>query len=191
MLYPNENNYDAIILQAAGLNSVPVALMKAVFANETAFGIHAVGDNGNAHGIGQMWLSTARGLGYAGPAGNPVGGTGLYDPRIAIPLTAKYLAQQLRRYNGNIAAALIAYNAGHSMIPAGGSPEAITNTGNREYVRKGVIHYNLYSGALSVADAVHALRSGLWMRVAVLGAGALGIVLIAALGLLLFAVWRR
>jgi len=190
MLYQAEKKFDSIINQAAGLNSIPAALVKSVLANESRFNPGAVGDGGKAHGIGQMWLATARDIGYTGPQGDPVSGTGLYDPRIAIPLTARYLATMMKRYGGNVSAALSGYNAGHSMIPATGSPEQIRNTGNREYVRKGVIHFNFYQGALSAPDALHALQSGLWMKVAVISAGALGLFLIAGLGLLLFAVWR-
>jgi len=188
MLYQAENKFDTLISAAAGMHGIPVPLIKAVFANESRFNPGAVGDAGKAHGIGQMWLTTARGLGYTGPQGDPASGTGLYDPRIAIPLTAKYLAQQMRRY-GNVPAALSGYNAGHSMIPVTG-PEQIPHAGNREYVRKGIIHYNLYTGALTAQDATAAIASGTWQKIAVIGAAGLGILALAILGLLLFAAWR-
>lgn len=189
MIYRDENRYDSIILQAAGLSSVPAALIKSVLANESGFNPLVVSSAG-AMGIAQIMPATARSLGYGGPLGDKSTGDGLFDPRVAIPLSAKYLAQLMRRYNGNIEATLSGYNAGHSMIPAAG-PQAIPNAENREYVRKGVIHYNYFTGALSLENAVAALRSGLWMKIAVIGAGAIGLLLIAGIGLLLFAVWRR
>ncbi len=189
VLYQAENKFDSIISQAAALQGIPAALLKSVLAIESAFNPSAV-SSANALGIGQMLLSTARSIGYTGPQGDASQGTGLFDPRIEIPLTAKYLRMQLDRYGGDIQKALSAYNAGHSMIPAAG-PAAISNNENREYVRKGVIHYNYYTGALTAADALAALRSGLWMKIAVISAGAIGLLMIAALGLLLFAVVRR
>jgi len=188
MLYQAQEKFNQMVNQAAGENSIPAALVKAVLANESRFNPGATGDQGNAHGIGQMWLRTARGLGYTGPAGDPNAGTGLYDPRTAINLTAKYLAQQMRRY-GNIPAALSAYNAGHSMIPAAG-PEKIPHLGNREYVRKGVIHYNYFLNALSEQNARMALTNKIWLGIAVAGAGAIGLLTIAAIGLFIFIVWR-
>lgn len=160
MLYRRENEFDAAISAASATYGVSSALLKAVFANESGFDPSATGDAGRAFGIGQMWLSTAKGLGFGGT------GADLLRAEIAIPLAAKYLGNQLVRYHGDQAAALSAYNAGHNMIPPSG-PEAIANVTNRDYLRRGLIHLAYFSGGLGAPDAAAALHSGQWLRAAV------------------------
>jgi len=154
-MYANESKFDSIIALAAAQSGVPVPLIKAILANESGFVPSAMGDQGRAYGIGQMWLKTARGIGFTGDA------SALLNPAVAIPLTAKYLAVHLKKYGGNVAAAMSAYNAGHNMIPAAG-PQAIPNLTNREYMRRGLLHLDYFSGAAPADKTKAALTAKAW-----------------------------
>lgn len=65
----------------------------------------------NSIGGGQLnfGAKTPQGLGYAGDK------AGLLDPDLNLYYTTKYFLTQLNRYNGDVASALSAYNAGHSI----------------------------------------------------------------------------
>jgi len=186
VIYVNESAFDPLINAAAVARGVPVALIKAVIANESGFNpFVAVGDNGRAFGLGQMWLSTARGLGFTGT------GNDLKRPEVNIPLIALYLRQQLTRYGGDTVKALSAYNAGHSMIPATGDPAAVVNPTNREYLRRGLIHLQYYAGKLDAAGARVMLKNKSWIKTgAVVGLSAGAVLLFLGVGLLLFR-WTR
>lgn len=71
--------------------------------------------NDSSHGLMQLLLATARGLGYSGPVGawdaTRNQGTGLYDPETNLTLGARFL-KQLHARTGDLAATLSAYNAG-------------------------------------------------------------------------------
>lgn len=59
-----------------------------------------------SYGLGQLMYPTAWGMGYrAAPEG-------LYDPKTNLTLACKYLSAQIRRYKGNVKAALAHYNGG-------------------------------------------------------------------------------
>ena len=63
----------------------------------------------------------------------------LYDPGVNLAFGLQYLAQQIARYNGDIASALSAYNAGHMI------------TGNAAYVN-GVLARAAYFASLWAAQ---------------------------------------
>ncbi|MEK3882539.1 lytic transglycosylase domain-containing protein [Paenibacillus sp. PL2-23] len=93
--------YGELIQQAAARHGVSPALVHAVIAAESGFNPHAQSHAG-AKGLMQLMDGTARGLGVSDsfdPAQNIEGGT-------------KYLSLLLRKYGGNEAVALAAYNAG-------------------------------------------------------------------------------
>lgn len=107
--------------QAAREANVPVALVLAIAKHESAgFRPDARREeahiNDASHGLMQLLLTTARGAGYAGPVGAWNGatrtGTGLYDPLTNLRVGAMHLRTLLSKTNGDIAAAVSAYNAG-------------------------------------------------------------------------------
>lgn len=171
MIYPRENEFDPIITAAGARYGVPVPLLKSIFANESAFNPAAIGDQGRAYGIGQIWLATAKDMGFKG---QPVD---LLRPEIAIPLTAAYLAFQLKRYGGDVSAAMSAYNAGHNMIPKG-DPTKISNATNREYLRRGLIHYNYFDGKTTAIVARSYLKLGQWLQITATAGVGIGVVLV-------------
>jgi hypothetical protein len=92
---------DEIFLRASEAYNVPVGLLKAVAKAESNFNPTAESHAG-AQGIMQLMPGTAKSLGV----------TNSFDPEQNIMGGAKYLSQQLDRYDGNVTLALAAYNAG-------------------------------------------------------------------------------
>jgi soluble lytic murein transglycosylase-like protein len=94
-------NLDAIFQKASDTYNVPVELLKAVAKAESNFD-PAAESHAGAKGIMQLMPGTANALGVTDP----------FDPEQSIMGGAKYLSQQLARYDGNAVLALAAYNAG-------------------------------------------------------------------------------
>jgi soluble lytic murein transglycosylase-like protein len=94
-------NLDEIFQKASDTYRVPVELLKAVAKAESNFNPTAESHAG-AKGIMQLMPGTANALGVTDP----------FDPEQSIMGGAKYLSQQLARYDGNAVLALAAYNAG-------------------------------------------------------------------------------
>ncbi len=92
---------DDIFQKASDTYHVPVELLKAVAKAESNFNPMAESHAG-AQGIMQLMPGTAKSLGV----------TDSFDPEQNIMGGAKYLSQQLERYDGNTTLALAAYNAG-------------------------------------------------------------------------------
>jgi hypothetical protein len=92
---------DEIFQKASDTYGVPVQLLKAVAKAESNFN-PASESSAGAQGIMQLMPATARSLGV----------TDAFDPEQNIMGGAKYLSQQLARYDGNTVLALAAYNAG-------------------------------------------------------------------------------
>lgn len=106
------------LAQAEGqAQGVDPRLIMAVVAQESRFNPRATRtepDGRVSYGLMQLLLETARGLnGFARPED-------LYDPALNIRLGTRYLAYQLRRYGGDPAAAVAAYNAGTAYRDAAG-----------------------------------------------------------------------
>ncbi|MEO3947423.1 lytic transglycosylase domain-containing protein [Gorillibacterium sp. CAU 1737] len=95
------NAYDPIIADAAARFNVPTSLVKAVIDQESSFQPYAVSRAG-AKGLMQLMDATARGLGV----------TDSFDAEQNIHGGTRFLGDLLRRYGGDEAMALAAYNAG-------------------------------------------------------------------------------
>lgn len=127
--WTRENDFDPLVWAAVdsvtntlgpwrGLSrNEAFAAVKALIAKESAFNPAAV--RGEPHlgdasvGLMQLLYSTARGLGFPGPIGDPVQLTGLFSPGANIYTGAKYLWRQLQNTGGNLDAAFSAYNGGY------------------------------------------------------------------------------
>ncbi len=106
------SSLEDIFREASETYGVPENLLKAVAKAESEFKADATSRCG-AMGIMQLMPATARSLGV----------TDAYDPYQNIMGGAKYLADMLNRYDGNVSYALAAYNAGYNNVDKyGGIP---------------------------------------------------------------------
>jgi hypothetical protein len=97
------------IVQFSGRYGVDYRLLTSLIATESSFRRDAVSSSG-AIGMGQLKPDTARWLGVVDP----------YDPVDNIAGTARFLAWLLRRFNGNLEAALSAYYQGPGYVERNG-----------------------------------------------------------------------
>jgi soluble lytic murein transglycosylase len=97
--------YDHYIREAAVLHHLDANLVKAVIKIESAFNPGAVSNKG-AKGLMQIMPMNFQDLGITDP----------FDPRQSIQGGTQYLREMLDRFEGNLALALAAYNAGPSMV---------------------------------------------------------------------------
>ncbi len=114
---------DAIFEEAAQRYNVPVILLKAVGKAESGFNANAVSPVG-AQGVMQLMPATAQSLGVTDP----------FDARSNIMGGAKYIAEKLSQYNGDIDLALAAYNAGSGNVAKYGGVPPFTETIN--YIKR-------------------------------------------------------
>lgn len=98
-------DYDAYITDASSRNGVSSSLVKAVIQAESGFNANAVSTAG-AKGLMQLMDATGQSLGVSNP----------FDPQENIEGGTRYLSGLLRKYNGNEAVALAAYNAGPGRV---------------------------------------------------------------------------
>lgn len=101
----------AIFLSVSVQYGLPARLLSSVCYVETKHVVNSIHYNdgfGNSVGICQIKLATARSLGFKGTEKQ------LMEPRYNIKYAGKYLRHQIRRYNGNVAKGVIAYNMGHA-----------------------------------------------------------------------------
>lgn len=126
---------DAIFEEAADLYDVPLNLLKAMGKAESGFDANAVSSAG-AQGVMQLMPATARSLGVEDP----------FDARSNIMGGAKYISQQLKKYNGNIDLALAAYNAGSGNVAKYGGVPPFKETRNYIQRIKGYMNSNLTTG---------------------------------------------
>lgn len=140
---------DAIFDEAAAKYNISVDLVKAVAKAESGFNPNAVSKAG-AIGVMQLMPATARSLGV----GNP------YDARQNIMGGAKYLKENLDRFNGNVSLALAAYNAGPNSVQKYGGIPPYKETQN--YVKTVTSYMNgapLYSGKMVNTDSSYGQSS--------------------------------
>lgn len=114
---------DEIFDQAASTYGVPVNLLKAVAKAESSFRPDVTSKCG-AMGVMQLMPGTAKSLGVTDP----------YDAQQNIMGGAKYLANMLKKYDGNASLALAAYNAGSGAVQKYGGIPPYPETQN--YVQK-------------------------------------------------------
>jgi soluble lytic murein transglycosylase-like protein len=119
---PAGTPYGAEITAAAQRNGLDPALLAGLIKQESGFNPNA-GSPAGAQGLCQLMPGTARGLGV----------TDLHDPVQSIEGGAKYLTQQLKTFNGDVARALAAYNAGPGAVQRYGGVPPYGETQN--YVR--------------------------------------------------------
>jgi soluble lytic murein transglycosylase-like protein len=114
---------DRLVADAAVRHGLDPALVRAVVSVESGFRPEAVSPKG-AQGLMQLMPATARDLGIADPL----------DPAANVDGGSRYLSQLVARYDGDLAKALAAYNAGMGAVARhrGVPPYAET----RQYVRK-------------------------------------------------------
>lgn len=114
---------DSIFEEAAQLYNVPAALLKAMGKAESGFNADAVSPAG-AQGVMQLMPATAKALGVEDP----------FDARSNIMGGAKYIAEKLAAYDGDIELALAAYNAGSGNVRKYGGVPPFTETQN--YIKR-------------------------------------------------------
>jgi soluble lytic murein transglycosylase-like protein len=130
---------DPIIKEMSAKYNVPEALIKAVITVESNWDVNAsryeVGMKDASWGLMQVLLSTARDILNR----SNLTTTELLNPKINIEAGTAYLAKQLKRYGGNIADAIAAYNAGTASF------NPITRMySNQSYVNKVYGNYIVY-----------------------------------------------
>jgi soluble lytic murein transglycosylase-like protein len=108
---------DRLLRDAATREGVKLDLLQAVVSQESGARPCAVSPKG-AMGLMQLMPDTAAQFGVKDP----------FDPRQNIDSGAKLLKQLLDRYQGNIAMALGAYNAGPARVDAAGGVPPIQET---------------------------------------------------------------
>lgn len=97
--------YDDIINEAAQTYGLDPKLLRAVIKQESDYN-NSDQSHVGASGLMQLMPETAKELGV----------TNVWDPRQNIMGGSKYLAQQLKRFNGDVKLALAAYNAGPGRV---------------------------------------------------------------------------
>jgi len=115
-----------LIDKVARRHGISPVLVHAVVEVESNYHVRARSRAG-ARGLMQVMPSTARDLGVSSPAR-------LFDPRENLEAGVKYLKAMLQRFNGDLVAALAAYNAGPGAVDRYAGVPPFPET--REYVRK-------------------------------------------------------
>lgn len=115
--------------EASDTYGVDVKLLKAIAKAESDYNPNDTSRSG-AMGIMQLMPSTAAGLGV----------TDGYDPYQNIMGGAKYIAQKISLYNGDLELALAAYNAGSGNVKKYGGIPPFPET--QRYVKKVMAFYN-------------------------------------------------
>ncbi len=112
-VYPRP--YQALVESAAAKQGVDPNLLYAIMRQESRFE-PSVESSAGARGLAQVLPTTgesvARSLGMA-----KFDAADLFKPAVNIPIGATFLAQQLKRFDGEVWAAVAAYNAGPNAVP--------------------------------------------------------------------------
>jgi soluble lytic murein transglycosylase-like protein len=124
---PSGTPFGAEITAAAQRHGLDPALLAGLVKQESGFNPNAVSPAG-ARGLTQLMPGTAAGLGVTDPL----------DPAQALEGGAKYLREQLDRFDGDVTRALAAYNAGPGAVQRYGGVPPYAETQN--YVRSVQAH---------------------------------------------------
>lgn len=95
------------IIRTCEEHHIDPAIVLAMIWRESGFRADAVGDDGNAFGLMQIWPYWHSGR------MERLGCTDLLDPYQNVVVGIDYLAECIERYDGDVAKALVAYNQGH------------------------------------------------------------------------------
>jgi soluble lytic murein transglycosylase-like protein len=143
--YPYQSCFEI----ASRMHDVPVDLLLAVAATESAWDPDAR-SHANAHGIMQIqWPGTARHLGVKRVAE-------LYNPCLNIELGTRYLRELLDTNGGNVERALAAYNYGPGRIARASELPA----GAVAYASKVAAHQDRISAKAAAAGEKHVVARG-------------------------------
>ena len=94
------------IIQTCEEHHIDPAIVMAMIWRESGFRADAVGDDGNAFGLMQIWPY------WHSARCERLGCTDLLDPYQNVVVGIDYLAESIDRYDGDVAKALVAYNQG-------------------------------------------------------------------------------
>jgi soluble lytic murein transglycosylase-like protein len=108
-----------MIRQAATRHGLDPLLFESLVAAESGFDPSVVSSAG-AQGLAQLMPATARMLGVSNP----------FDPAQNLEGGARYLAQMMRQFNGDVRLALAAYNAGPGAVSRHGGVPPFQETRN-------------------------------------------------------------
>jgi len=145
MIETRGTQYDTLFAGYAQSNGIEAALIKAVARIESCFDLRAVSRVG-AQGLMQLMPETQSLLGVG-------------DPFVAdknISGGAAYLRMMLDRFNGNVALALAAYNAGPEAVDRHHGIPPFRET--RDYVKRVTEQYDLYRARATAALQAVTLR---------------------------------
>lgn len=114
MLFTNEDKYNHEILRASQEEKVPFAVLKGIFALESAFNPKSYREeiyadpkkNDASYGLAQTLYRTAVGVGYTGAP------EGLFDPYTSAKYGARFIANLHKQYNG-LLDLIASYNMGY------------------------------------------------------------------------------
>jgi soluble lytic murein transglycosylase-like protein len=154
---PAGTPYGAEITATATKHGIDPALLAGLVKQESGFDPNA-GSPAGAQGLTQLMPTTAASLGV----------TNVHDPVQALEGGARYLRRQLDRFDGDVARALAAYNAGPGAVERFGGVPPYAET--QEYVRRVQANAAEYraagaagatgtarTSALSVSPSVHGI----------------------------------
>ncbi|TAM81889.1 MAG: outer membrane protein assembly factor BamD [Acidobacteria bacterium] len=109
LLYPTD--HISVIRSYAAINHLDPYLVMGIIRQESGFNPHAT-SSANARGLMQVVASTVP---HSSRYLNSVGRR-LYEPAYNVRYGCAFLSRLIRHYNGNVAAALAAYNAGPTRV---------------------------------------------------------------------------
>lgn len=104
---PLDEELQLHIINQAEAHGIDPAIIFAMAFRESSYRADAIGDGGAALGLLQVWPR------WHSDRMDKLGCTDLLDPFQNVTVAVDYLAEQINRYNGDVAKALTAYNSGH------------------------------------------------------------------------------